>query len=61
MISGFSSRNGIKTARMANAKNPNSATGHAKCGLKKVLTYFGIGSADLKIYLRKESQAGEVA
>ncbi len=45
MISGFSSRNGIKTARMANAKNPNSATGHAKCGQQRAIAERDAGSS----------------
>jgi hypothetical protein len=32
MVSGFAPRSGMKTARMANATNPKSAIGLAKCG-----------------------------
>jgi WD40 repeat protein len=35
--SDFSSRIAVKTARMANAKYPKSATGHAECGAERFL------------------------
>ena len=34
LSSGFVGSIAVKTARMANAKNQKSATGHAKCGLE---------------------------